>query len=207
MKCELCFIINVYLILRFEETYEVMGLECLAHLVGSHWTRNMRMLQKQSGGDIAGWSKHSVILLSAVLPETVNEEFLNSSNVCVCVCVCVCVYVCMYVCVCVCGIDKTQTSSKLILRFLLKELSLWFFQAVIFAATLPLLSVMFHSVNCKNSLNSVDLPISRYYDPCPVSSAISSKFALALLLNSASIKKQLLLRLTSSYFVGKLLLK
>jgi hypothetical protein len=26
MKCELCFIINVYLILHFEETYGVMGL-------------------------------------------------------------------------------------------------------------------------------------------------------------------------------------
>jgi len=93
MKCELCFIINVYLILHFEETYEVMGLECLALLVGSHWTRNMGMLQKQSGGDVAGWSMHSVILLSAVLPETVNEEFLNSSNVCVRACVCVCVRV------------------------------------------------------------------------------------------------------------------
>jgi len=72
--------------------------ECLAHLVGSHWTRNMGMLQKQSGGDIAGWSMHSVILLSAVLPETVNEEFLNSSNVCTCaLCVCVCVWVCVFV--------------------------------------------------------------------------------------------------------------
>jgi len=95
MKCELCFIINVYLILHFEETYEVMGLECLALMVGSHWTRNMEMLQKQSGGDVAGWSMHSVIVLSAVLPETVNEELLNSSNVCghVCVRVRVCVRV------------------------------------------------------------------------------------------------------------------
>ena len=61
-----------------------------------------------------------------MLPETVIEEFLNSSNVCVFVCVCVGGG----------GIDRTQTSSKLILRFLLKELSLQFFQAVIFAATL-----------------------------------------------------------------------